>query len=71
LDKEHVISQSMKALCKQRTDHKMKYIYTRTSPMYKFKHITYKSTFVTKTKYSYTRKIAWDQQYISKLQYCY
>jgi len=46
---EHVISKSMKAPCKHRTGQKMKRVYTRTSPIYKFINITYKSTFVMKT----------------------
>ena len=54
LDTEHAINHSMKALCKHRTSHKMKHIYTRISPVYKFIHITCKSTFVKKTKYSYS-----------------
>jgi len=46
LDTEHVISQSMKAPHKHGTGHKTKHAYTRTSPVYKFINVTYKSTFV-------------------------
>ena len=52
LDVEHATNHPMKALCKHRTGHKMKRLFTRTSPVYKLIHITCKSTFVKKTKYS-------------------
>jgi hypothetical protein len=53
LDIEHAVNHAMKALYKHRTSHKMKHINTRTSPLYKFIHITCKSTFGRKTEYSY------------------
>jgi hypothetical protein len=53
LDIEHDVNHTMKALCKHRTSHKMKHINTRKSPLYKFIHMTCKSTFDRKTEYSY------------------
>ena len=53
LDIEHAVNHTMKVLCKHRTSRKMKHINTRTSPIYKFIHITCKSTFDRKTEYNY------------------
>jgi len=40
LDTEHVINQSMKGSCKHSTSNKTKHTYTRTSPIYKFIHVS-------------------------------